>query len=111
MPRPTSSTPRTGIAASLARSRLSGAIVAPGPIRAGTGQPPERASTDVDFEDVKAALAALPPRQREVVSALKLRDESVKNIGERLGMSPSAVKVTAHRGYRALRRLLGHRES
>jgi RNA polymerase sigma-70 factor (ECF subfamily) len=58
---------------------------------------------------IQSAIDALPPRQREVVSALKLRDESVKEVGARLGMSTSAGKVTAHRGYRALRRLLGER--
>jgi RNA polymerase sigma-70 factor (ECF subfamily) len=61
----------------------------------------------VDMEAVRTALESLPPRQREVVTALKLRDESVRDIAGRLHMSPSAVKVTAHRGYRALRRLLG----
>jgi RNA polymerase sigma-70 factor (ECF subfamily) len=66
---------------------------------------------DVDFDLVKAALAALPARQREVVSALKLEDESVKDVSRRLGMSESAVKVTAHRGYRALRRYLGRRDA
>jgi len=64
----------------------------------------------VDPGTIKAALESLPERQREVVSALKLRDESVKEISERLGMSQSAVKVTAHRGYKALRRLLGGKE-
>jgi RNA polymerase sigma-70 factor, ECF subfamily len=64
----------------------------------------------VDSGTVKAALDSLPERQREVVSALKLRDESVMEISERLGMSQSAVKVTAHRGYKALRRLLGGKE-
>jgi RNA polymerase sigma-70 factor (ECF subfamily) len=68
-------------------------------------------SHDVDFGRVQTALESLPDRQREIVSALKLRDESVKEIGARLGMSESAVKVAAHRGYRALRRLLGSRES
>jgi RNA polymerase sigma-70 factor (ECF subfamily) len=59
---------------------------------------------------MQAALQALPPRQREIVSALKLRDESVKEVSVRMGMTESAVKVTAHRGYRALRRLLGRRD-
>jgi len=72
--------------------------------------PARDAADEIDFGRVKAALDALPARQRDVVSALKLRDESVKEIGARLGMSESAVKVTAHRGYRALRRLLGGRE-
>jgi RNA polymerase sigma-70 factor (ECF subfamily) len=65
----------------------------------------------VDPETVRSALESLPERQREVVTALKLRDESVKEISERLGMSQSAVKVTAHRGYKALRRLLGGKET
>jgi RNA polymerase sigma-70 factor (ECF subfamily) len=62
---------------------------------------------DVDIDAVRAALRTLPPRQREIVEALKLRDESVRDIASRLRMSPSAVKVTAHRGYQALKRLLG----
>ncbi len=66
---------------------------------------------DIDSGQLRSALDSLPARQREVVSALKLRDESVKEISERLGMSVSSVKVTAHRGYKALRRLLGNRES
>lgn len=66
---------------------------------------------EIDFERVKAALAALPPRQRDVVSSLKLEDESVRNVSRRLGMSESAVKVTAHRGYQALRRVLGRRDA
>src|SRR5690349_7324302 len=61
---------------------------------------------EIDIDQVKAAVEALPVKQREVVRALKVQDESVKEVSRRLGMSESAVKVTAHRGYRALRRLL-----
>jgi len=75
------------------------------------GGSPVDGADGVDFDRVQAALETLSDRQREVVRALKLRDESVKEVSERLGMSQSAVKVTAHRGYRALRRLLGSRES
>ncbi len=71
--------------------------------------PPAGDADAVDFGRVKAALEALPARQREIVSALKIREESVKDVSQRLGMTESAVKVTAHRGYRALRRLLGSR--
>jgi RNA polymerase sigma-70 factor (ECF subfamily) len=71
------------------------------------GAPRFDARDEIDFSRVRAALDALPPRQREVVSALKLREESVKDVSRRFGMSESAVKVTAHRAYRALRRLLG----
>jgi RNA polymerase sigma-70 factor (ECF subfamily) len=56
---------------------------------------------------VHAALAALPARQRDIVEGLKLREESVKSLAARHGMSESAVKVMAHRGYKRLRTLLG----
>jgi RNA polymerase sigma-70 factor (ECF subfamily) len=62
----------------------------------------------VDPELVRRALEALPARQRAVVEALKYRDESVRDVAGQLGMSESAVKVTAHRGYRAMRRWLGN---
>lgn len=68
---------------------------------------------DLDVERIRAAVAALPDRQRDVIEGLKYRDESVRDVAKRLGMSESAVKVTAHRGYKVLRRWLGgpgHRE-
>ena len=67
----------------------------------------DEATSPVDMHAVRQALASLPPRQREVVEAMKLRDESVRDIAARLGMTMTSVKVTAHRGYRTLRRLLG----
>lgn len=77
------------------------------PAAAGSGQARE---ADIDVEAIHRAVRALPPRQREVVAALKLEDQSVKEISARLGMTETAVKVTAHRGYKALRRLLGARD-
>lgn len=65
------------------------------------------ASAGVDVDRVRAALLALPDRQRDVIVGMKFGDESVRQVGARLGMSDSAVKVTAHRGYKLLRRLLG----
>jgi RNA polymerase sigma-70 factor (ECF subfamily) len=64
-------------------------------------------SSRVDMEAVRQALASLPTRQREIIEAIKLRDESVRDIAARLDMTMTSVKVTAHRGYRTLRRLLG----
>ena len=68
---------------------------------------PDDATTRVDMDAVQRALASLPSRQREVVEAIKLRDESVRDIAARLDMTMTSVKVTAHRGYRTLRCLLG----
>jgi len=64
---------------------------------------------EIDVDAIHAAVAMLPARQREVVQSLKLQEESVREVAGRLRMSESAVKVTAHRGYRTLKRLLGVR--
>jgi RNA polymerase sigma-70 factor (ECF subfamily) len=68
-------------------------------------------SGGIDMDLVRTAMAALPSRQRDVVEGLKLRDESVRDVAGRLGMSESAVKVTAHRGYLALKKMLGVKSS
>jgi RNA polymerase sigma-70 factor, ECF subfamily len=91
------------------QAREVGASVLPEPVGQ-QGVRPDGADR-VGSDQVRAALDALPARQREIVSGLKLHDESVKELSARLGMTESAVKVTAHRGYRALRRLLGSRDS
>jgi RNA polymerase sigma-70 factor (ECF subfamily) len=64
---------------------------------------------EVDIDRVRASLAALSDQQREVIVGLKYRDESVREVAARLGLTESAVKVTAHRGYKAMRRWLGGR--
>lgn len=68
---------------------------------------PPTPDSDVDVEKIRAALKALPPQQRDIIEGLKFRDESVKEIAGRTNMTESAVKVSAHRGYRKLRELLG----
>jgi RNA polymerase sigma-70 factor (ECF subfamily) len=76
---------------------------------------PEPSSTEstvgdeIDVEAIRRALASLPERHRQVIHGLKYRDESVRDVAGRLGLSEAAVKVTAHRGYRMLKRLLGGR--
>ena len=62
---------------------------------------------ELDVDRIRAAVRALPKGQRSVVQALKFRGESVREASARLGMTAGAVKITAHRGYHALRRLLG----
>jgi RNA polymerase sigma factor (sigma-70 family) len=54
--------------------------------------------------DVRRAVAGLPDHQRQVIELLKFEELSVAEVAARLGMTESNVKVTAHRGYRALRR-------
>jgi RNA polymerase sigma-70 factor (ECF subfamily) len=56
------------------------------------------------------ALAMLPRAQREAVELIHVRELSVAEAAARAGVSVSALKVRAHRGYKALRLLLGGRE-
>jgi RNA polymerase sigma-70 factor (ECF subfamily) len=55
-----------------------------------------------------AALEALPVKQREAVELIHLQGLSVAEAAVEAGVTPGALKVRAHRGYRALRaRLMG----
>ncbi|MCZ6782680.1 MAG: RNA polymerase sigma factor [Proteobacteria bacterium] len=60
----------------------------------------ERAELSPELE---RALDALPVRQREAVEWLHVEGLSVAEAALRAGASPGAIKVRAHRGYRALR--------
>ena len=63
------------------------------------------AETNTDLGDrVLLAVAALPLKQRTTVEMLKVEGLSVKEVANRTGWSESAIKVTAHRAYEALRR-------
>jgi len=77
-----------------------------------TGEAAEVAASrpQVDGEKAKAALAALaslPEQQREAVVLTKLDGKSIAEAAEIAGTTPGAMKVRAHRGYVALRKLLG----
>jgi RNA polymerase sigma-70 factor (ECF subfamily) len=87
--------------------RVAAREVASGELPEDASHQPATERDAIDVEAIRAAVAALPPRQRAVVEGLKFRDQSVREVAGRMGMTESAVKVTAHRGYRALRRLLG----
>jgi RNA polymerase sigma-70 factor (ECF subfamily) len=75
-----------------------------------TGESPERRDDGGDPELVSAALdalAELPVQQREAVVLTKLDGKSVAEAAEIAGTTVGARKVRAHRGYEALRKLLG----
>lgn len=57
-------------------------------------------------EAVAMAVSELPPRQRTVVTLLKVDGYSLKEAAQELRMTETAVKVTAHRAYNALRKKL-----
>jgi RNA polymerase sigma-70 factor (ECF subfamily) len=72
-----------------------GAVFAESDVEAGT------AKVDLD-----RLLSALPARQQALVRSVKLEGLSVAEAAARAGMSPSAVKVSVHRGIKALTRNL-----
>jgi len=76
-----------------------------------TGESADRADEPrADPELARAALdalAGLPTQQREAVVLTKLEGKSVAEAAQIAGTSVGAMKVRAHRGYEALRRLLG----
>ncbi len=69
---------------------------------AGAGDPRGELSPALDD-----ALAKLPQAQREAVLMIHVEGLSVVEAALRARVSPGALRVRAHRGYRALRALLG----
>jgi RNA polymerase sigma-70 factor (ECF subfamily) len=61
--------------------------------------------------ELAGALAELPASQREAVELIHIEGLSVVEAAERAGVSAGALKVRAHRGYRALRARLTRGES
>ena len=56
--------------------------------------------------DLAQAMRELTPAQRLVIKRLKLDEMSVRQVADQTGLSESNVKVIAHRGHAALRRIL-----
>ncbi len=79
-------------------------LVDAGPNVEELGQAVER--EDAIIDRVRAAIARLPAGQREVVELHKLRGMSMADIAERLSVREGAVRVRAHRAYKALARML-----
>jgi len=69
------------------------------PVAAPAQAPPQVALS----RELARALAEIPPRQREAVELIQLHELSVAEAAARVGVSQTALKVRAHRGYRALR--------
>jgi len=56
-----------------------------------------------DRELINKALANLPEKQRNIVKLMKIEGYTAKEVADQLGMSISAVKVSAHRSYKKLK--------
>lgn len=69
--------------------------------------PDQNIDLALDSRALDTALRALPMGQRQAITLLKLQEMSLKEAAERSGMSIASLKVSAHRGIKALRHLLG----
>ncbi len=49
-------------------------------------------------------IGELPGKQREIISLLKIRGLSIRDVAAKLNLSEANVKVIAHRGYHTLRK-------
>ena len=56
--------------------------------------------------DVEKMLATLPPKMSWAIRHVKLEGLSVNEAATRTGMSPSAIKVSVHRGLKALAHMI-----
>lgn len=63
----------------------------------------DAAMAHLDGDELMAALATLPERQREVIVLRYYSDFSEAQIAEALDIAPGSVKTHAYRGLRALR--------
>lgn len=76
-----------------------------------TNAPANTPEEEPDHSALHAAVAALPEGQRRAVELLKLQDMSLKEASALTGMSVGALKVAAHRAYKALRAAIGVRQA
>ena len=70
----------------------------------------------VSFEDILekeevtktllTALEQLPTLQKKVIYQLKFEEKSIKEIAHNLNLTEVNVKISAHRGYKKLRKIL-----
>jgi RNA polymerase sigma-70 factor (ECF subfamily) len=71
------------------------------------GQPTRHAAEETS-EQVRAAVAELPPRDREVIVLFYLEELSVAQVAQLLGVKHNAVEVRLHRARQRLKtRLAG----
>ncbi len=102
--------------AGIARHRVADRLRALGRVSAGEvvleaehevfAAPADTGGPALDGRALAAALRALPTGQRRAIELLKLQERSLKEAAEHSGVSIASLKVSAHRGIKALRRLL-----
>jgi RNA polymerase sigma-70 factor (ECF subfamily) len=60
--------------------------------------------------DVNVLLEKLPEKQRTAIRLVKLEEKSVREAADLTGLSESDIKISIHRGLKALMRLMGQEQ-
>ena len=74
------------------------------------GLDPEIEASDAR-RDVATLLAKLPAKQRTVIRLVKLEEKSVREAADLTGFSESDIKISIHRGMKALLRLMAQEQA
>jgi len=61
--------------------------------------------------ELESIVNTLPEKQKKIVYMMKIEGYSVKEVAAAMGMSESAIKVSAHRSYKLLRKKMEQLES
>lgn len=70
---------------------------------------PEDVTNDgADNELLYKALDSLPDKQRKIIVFMKLEGYTAKEVAKKMDMTESAVKVSAHRSYKTLQKLMNN---
>ncbi len=65
---------------------------------------PNRHASGLEAAELRAAIASLPPGQRQALELLKLQEKSLLEAAAETGLSVTALKVATHRAIANLRR-------
>ena len=60
-----------------------------------------------EYKDIERALDTIPDKQRKIFEMMKIQGYSAKEVAEKMDMTESAVKVSAHRTANKLKEELG----
>jgi RNA polymerase sigma-70 factor (ECF subfamily) len=74
------------------------------------GMPEASLEREQEDRHLRRAVRALPPRQREAVELLRLRELSLLEAAEESGQAVGSLKVALHRAVKSLQRAIGGKE-
>ena len=66
--------------------------------------PAKEHARGLEAEELRAAVASLPPGQRQALELLKLQEKSLAEAAAETGLSVTALKVATHRAIASLRK-------